>query len=287
MTPKASYIGKYEDKMNAWELPELEIDIVENVHTNRQKPLSAEYMTALDAGMEVFNVLCPLSGEAEGQFCPISLEEGEDGNLIVVKCLLKCAVYGDTPKPPPPKKQETVVKCRQSSGIPEQEVLVEGRFSYESLPEEVAMNAQEIELGWAVTSIEPGSFDQYVERLSIPGSVAVIEQYLANCNQNLRTIELEDGIQRIDNYAFESIESLSSIEIPDTVTSIGDVAFWRCGSLGSATIGRGVASIGEAAFSECGSLSSVTFKGKTLEQVQAMDNYPWGISDTSIIRAEL
>ena len=35
MTPKAQFIGRYGDKMNAWELPELEIDIVENVHTNR------------------------------------------------------------------------------------------------------------------------------------------------------------------------------------------------------------------------------------------------------------
>ena len=48
-----------------------------------------------------------------------------------------------------------------------------------------------------------------------------------------------------------------------------------------------VLSIGSNAFSGCHSLSSVTFDGKTLEQVQAMANYPWGISDTSIISAEL
>lgn len=48
-----------------------------------------------------------------------------------------------------------------------------------------------------------------------------------------------------------------------------------------------VSSIGSDAFYGCHSLSSVMFDGKTIEQVQAMDNYPWGIEDTSIISAEL
>ena len=59
-------------------------------------------MTALDAGENVFNVMCPLSGEHEGQFCPVSLEEGEDGSLIVVKCILKCLVHGKSDVPPAP-----------------------------------------------------------------------------------------------------------------------------------------------------------------------------------------
>lgn len=48
-----------------------------------------------------------------------------------------------------------------------------------------------------------------------------------------------------------------------------------------------VSSIGSNAFFGCHMLSSVMFQGKTLEQVQAMDNYPWGISDTSIIRGDM
>lgn len=44
-----------------------------------------------------------------------------------------------------------------------------------------------------------------------------------------------------------------------------------------------VTSIGANAFQDCASLTSVVFKGKTLTQVQNMTDYPWGISDTSII----
>lgn len=62
ITPKASFLGKYEDKMLAWELPELEVDIVENVSINRGKAVSSDIMTGQDASMRVFDVLCPLSG---------------------------------------------------------------------------------------------------------------------------------------------------------------------------------------------------------------------------------
>jgi len=34
-------------------------------------------------------------------------------------------------------------------------------------------------------------------------------------------------------------------------------------------------------------LTDIIFKGKTLEEVKSMDNYPWGIKDESIIKAEL
>lgn len=77
--------------------------------------------------------------------------------------------------------------------------------------------------------------------------------------------------------------------IPGNVTSIGEAAFYYCSSLTSVTIGNGVTSIGEHAFDGCSGLTSVTFLGKTLEQVQNIEDgngnkfYPWGISDTSII----
>lgn len=57
---------------------------------------------------------------------------------------------------------------------------------------------------------------------------------------------------------------MTDIEIPSSVTSIGSNAFFGCHSL-----------------------SSVTFHGKTLDEVQAMANYPWGIVNTEVIHAEL
>ena len=74
--------------------------------------------------------------------------------------------------------------------------------------------------------------------------------------------------------------------IPDSVTSIGEYAFLNCSRLQSVTIPNSVMNIGKNAFYNCGGLTSVTFKGKTLDQVKAMDSYPWGIEDTSIIKSE-
>ena len=98
MTPRATFAGAYEDHSLVWQIDELEIDIVENVTVNRGK--KDGYVTGQDASMRLFDVLCPLSGDNEGQFNPVSYEEGEDGSLLVNKCVLKCLVH-KTPAPDP------------------------------------------------------------------------------------------------------------------------------------------------------------------------------------------
>lgn len=100
LTPKAQYAGAFEDVGIAWEIPELEVDVVENPTVNRGRALSA-VMTGQDLGMAAFDVLCPLSGEGEGRFCPVSYEEGEDGSLLVNRCVVKCLVHPAPPPPPP------------------------------------------------------------------------------------------------------------------------------------------------------------------------------------------
>ena len=109
LTPKATYAGKYEDLFLAWTLEELEIDIIENVTVNRDN--ISGYITGQDAAMKVFDVLCPLSGQYEGQFDPVSYEEGEDSGLLVNKCILKALVYGehgDIPQPDVPLRMQFV-----------------------------------------------------------------------------------------------------------------------------------------------------------------------------------
>ena len=92
MVPKVTYLGNYEKKMLAWQIDELEVDIIENVMVNRGL---SSHITGQDAAMMAFNILCPLSGDNVGKFSPISYEQGEDNSLLVNKCLFKCAVYGD------------------------------------------------------------------------------------------------------------------------------------------------------------------------------------------------
>lgn len=103
MTPKATYVGKMEDLFLAWQVDELEIDIVENPIVNRGRKNG--FMTGQDAAMRVFQVLCPCEGENEGQFNPVSVEEGEDDGLLVNKCVLKTLVYGEHQDEPTPEQQ--------------------------------------------------------------------------------------------------------------------------------------------------------------------------------------
>lgn len=97
MTPKATYAGSFQDVGLAWQIDELQVNVVENVPVNRGK--KGGYVTGQDAAMRTFDVLCPLSGSEEGQFNPVSYEEGEDSGLLVNKCVFKCLVHKDANTP--------------------------------------------------------------------------------------------------------------------------------------------------------------------------------------------
>ena len=55
-------------------------------------------------------------------------------------------------------------------------------------------------------------------------------------------------------------------------------------SITKCIIPNSVISIGNYVFSFCESLEKVVFKGKTLEDIKQMINYPFGIEDESIIK---
>jgi len=98
-------------------------------------------------------------------------------------------------------------------------------------------------------------------------------------------VTIGNGVTSIGRYAF-SESSLTNLTIPDNVTSIGYSAFSNCISMVKVRIGTGITSIDAYAFQDCSSLQSVVFNDKTIGMVGAMANYPWGISDTSIISVE-
>ena len=157
-----------------------------------------------------------------------------------------------------------------------------------------------------------------IKDLVVPGSVLSIGNSAFTGN-SLSSFTIENGVKTIDEKAFsKAIKDMDLLAIPDSVTSIGNYAFNNNGAL-SVVIGDGVTTIGEYAFyynkgfSDPGmrtttivvgssvtsigqncfkeadgnsTLTSIMFKGKTIAQVQAMANYPWGAS-TSIIHGEL
>ena len=127
-------------------------------------------------------------------------------------------------------------------------------------------------------------YDSNIESIVIPDSVENIRGYAFACCRSLKSIEIPDSVNRIGNDIFWKCESLKSVIIPDSVESIGNSTFYRCKSLESIVIPDSVKWIGYRAFEYCENLKSLIFKGKTIDQVKAMENYPFGIKDESIIR---
>lgn len=98
----------------------------------------------------------------------------------------------------------------------------------------------------------------------------------------LTTLTISDSVTSIGDSAFWNCHSLTDITIPSSVTSIGEYAFAYCDSLSSLMIPNSVRCIGDSAFYKCDGLTNITFEGKTLDEVEAMENYPWDIPPEKI-----
>lgn len=72
------------------------------------------------------------------------------------------------------------------------------------------------------------------------------------------------------------------------MNSIGEKAFYNCCELKTITIGFNVKNIGSQAFGgNCGPTLTATFENRTIYDVQAMENYSFGLSPNNIITQEI
>ena len=125
-----------------------------------------------------------------------------------------------------------------------------------------------------------------ITKCIVPNSVTYIgDSAFYNCIF-LKEITIPNSVIRIDRYTFYDCASLTSITIPDSVKQIGDYAFSYCDSLTSITISNNINFLGYRTFWYCDSLKEVIFKGKTLDEVKQMENYPFKIKDESITKCE-
>ena len=106
--------------------------------------------------------------------------------------------------------------------------------------------------------------------------------------KSLVNATIPTSVTKIGGNAF-FYANITTINIPNTVTEICTKAFSFCKSLTNITIPSSVQHMGASIFQNCTSLTNVTFIGRTLEQVQNIEDdsgnkrYPWDITNTSII----
>ena len=96
-----------------------------------------------------------------------------------------------------------------------------------------------------------------VTSISLPRTVARINDYAFHYCQNLATIALPDGVTYIGWGAFRECTILTSIEIPNSVTMMGHSVFYNCKSLTSVILSNRLNTIGSSTFMGCASLKSI------------------------------
>ena len=98
----------------------------------------------------------------------------------------------------------------------------------------------------------------YYQALQLPTVIAIGAGAFRDCN-NLREVELNDGLRKIGSYAFCNCKSLSSITLPSTVTEIDSKAFEFCNNLTKVMMHGVPREVGGCAFRNCTSLERFTF----------------------------
>ena len=95
---------------------------------------------------------------------------------------------------------------------------------------------------------------------------------------NIKTLVIENGVERIGARAFSGCSSLEYVKIADSVDYISVSAFEGCSSLSTLVLGKGVEKIGENAFSKCGAINSLYYEGTIKDFSKITGITPSGLS---------
>ena len=80
MTPRAEYQGITAAGEQVWNLMDFTVQVVENPLINRTLSSS---MTAFDAASRASDILAAPGYGLFGEYCPTTIEQGEDSGLLV------------------------------------------------------------------------------------------------------------------------------------------------------------------------------------------------------------
>jgi len=76
--------------------------------------------------------------------------------------------------------------------------------------------------------------------------------------QEVKALDIPEGLTRIGDYVFSGFHDLVSLTLPTSITEMGNGAFVNCSGLTSLTLPNNLVSIGDATFRGCNSLKTVT-----------------------------
>eukprot|EP00980_Cylindrotheca_fusiformis_P027721 scaffold22475_cov69-Cylindrotheca_fusiformis.AAC.4 len=85
----------------------------------------------------------------------------------------------------------------------------------------------------------------------------MIEDGAFQNSNGLRSLSLNDGLERIGDDAFHGCTCLTKVDIPTTVKDIGDKAFVDCTGAMTLVLHEGLERIGKGAFGRCEGLTKV------------------------------
>ena len=102
MTPDATYQGVTSEGEQVWDLKNFTVQVVENPIVNRGQPNYAN-ITAHDAATRATEVLAAPAFGLFGQYCPVTIEQGEDSGLIVAQAKFDVQIRSEREEPVPTK----------------------------------------------------------------------------------------------------------------------------------------------------------------------------------------
>lgn len=117
-----------------------------------------------------------------------------------------------------------------------------------------------VELPSTLTDIGRSAFAaSVIESLEIPANVKEIDSSnhsLAGMSK-LKTLVLNDGVEKIDSYSFSSLSALENVYIPKSVTEMGRGIFSGLYNLKNVTFQEGLTVIGDNLFQGCANLREI------------------------------
>lgn len=120
-----------------------------------------------------------------------------------------------------------------------------------------------IENDEAVISKYKGCYP-YVEIPAFIGKnkVTKIGKEAFNCNTEVESIIIPEGVDEIEFYAFSKCKNLKNVTISETVTKMGFGIFFGCTNLEKITLPEHLEEISQCTFDKCPNLKEVHIRGK-------------------------